>query len=74
MMKIKYLFGSSLTHINLILFFEIGPLMQLDAKSNKATLIGVVSFGYACGRIEFPAIYTRVSNYLPWIKKVLRQY
>ena len=54
--------------------FEIGPLMQIDAKSNKATLIGVVSFGYACGRIDYPAIYTRVSNYLPWIKEVMNQY
>jgi len=50
-----------------------GPLMQIDDKSNKATLIGVVSFGYACGRIDYPAIYTRVSNYLPWIKEVLNQ-
>ena len=53
---------------------KIGPLVQHDRFTNKATLIGVVSFGYACGRINYPAIYTRVSNYVPWINQVMEQY
>ena len=54
-------------------FTKIGPLVQHDRKTNKATLIGIVSFGYACGQINYPAVYTRVSNFVPWIKKVMEE-
>lgn len=42
---------------------------------NKWTLTGIVSFGpLPCGRVGFdgaPAVFTRVSSYMPWIKSVL---
>lgn len=31
-------------------------------------LIGLTSFGKACGLSKAPGIYTRVSNYIPWIE------
>ncbi|KAE8739043.1 hypothetical protein FOCC_FOCC015462 [Frankliniella occidentalis] len=33
-------------------------------------VIGVTSFGKACG-LSFPGVYTRVSYYVPWIEKVV---
>lgn len=32
------------------------------------TIIGVTSFGKACGISKAPGIYTRVSHYIPWIE------
>ncbi|KAL4707906.1 hypothetical protein ACJJTC_013697 [Scirpophaga incertulas] len=32
-------------------------------------LIGIVSSGEGCAEVEFPGIYTKVSNYEAWIKK-----
>lgn len=34
-------------------------------------IIGVTSFGRVCGISGTPGIYTRVSNYLSWIEKVV---
>ncbi|PSN31833.1 hypothetical protein C0J52_20870 [Blattella germanica] len=50
-----------------------GPL-QLAATSAEcsAEIIGVVSFAFSseCGQKEVPAIYTRVSKYVPWIESI----
>ena len=49
-----------------------GPLVQYV--SGRAVLIGVVSFGYGCGKIRAPGIYAKVDNVLPWIEKMKRTY
>ncbi|XP_044736800.1 transmembrane protease serine 9-like [Chrysoperla carnea] len=34
-------------------------------------IIGVTSFGKPCGYTRIPGVYTRVSNYIPWIEKTV---
>lgn len=51
-----------------------GPLMRLviDGDVQYWVLEGVVSFGYNCGTEGWPAIYTRVTSYLDWIKNNIK--
>lgn len=46
-----------------------GPLTYLDKILHR--IIGVVSFGFGCGRPGTPGIYTRVSSYVPWIQEIV---
>ena len=41
-----------------------------ENKERTATLIGVVSWGAACGYAEYPDVYANVMNVLNWIKDV----
>ncbi|XP_058801406.1 proclotting enzyme-like isoform X3 [Phymastichus coffea] len=47
-----------------------GPLML--RVENRWMQIGIVSFGNKCGEPGYPGVYTRVSEYLDWIKSNLR--
>lgn len=40
--------------------------------SNAWVIEGVVSFGRGCGLQDWPAVYTRVSNYVDWIQRNMR--
>ncbi|XP_043928445.1 transmembrane protease serine 7 [Protopterus annectens] len=46
-----------------------GPLSCQERGSGKWFLTGIVSFGYGCGKPNFPGVYTRVSKFTPWIQK-----
>ncbi|XP_015261434.1 PREDICTED: transmembrane protease serine 7 [Gekko japonicus] len=46
-----------------------GPLSCRSKGDGKWFLIGIVSWGYGCGRANFPGVYTRVSNFATWIRK-----
>lgn len=46
------------------------PLMKIAA--NLWVVEGIVSFGRGCGLKDFPAVYTKVSNYDDWIRRNMR--
>lgn len=49
-----------------------GPLQIKSKKINcMYVVIGVTSFGKACGYVNVPGIYTRVNNYVPWIESIV---
>ncbi|XP_013165837.1 PREDICTED: serine protease snake-like [Papilio xuthus] len=49
-----------------------GPLQLKNTKIHcMYTVIGVTSFGRACGFVGEPGIYTKVSAYVPWIESII---
>ncbi|XP_063705416.1 trypsin-1 [Culicoides brevitarsis] len=40
-------------------------------KGGKHEIVGIVSWGIGCGRKMYPGVYTRVANYIKWIKNNL---
>ncbi|GLV46395.1 hypothetical protein CBL_20738 [Carabus blaptoides fortunei] len=46
-----------------------GPLMV--GSENHVIVVGVVSTGIGCARPYLPGLYTRVSEYIPWIRSVV---
>lgn len=53
-----------------------GPLMTMKRGSDgngRWTIVGVVSFGPSpCGMLNWPGVYTRVIDFVPWILNKLR--
>ncbi|XP_061393226.1 serine protease 7 [Musca vetustissima] len=48
-----------------------GPLMR-QSHMKRWYLEGVVSFGNRCGLEGWPGVYTRVVDYIPWIKQTVK--
>lgn len=45
-----------------------GPLMQRDRDSRKLVTVGLASMGsQLCGTLYWPAVYTKIYSFLPWI-------
>merc|ERR1711936_100110 len=47
---------------------DSGGGMVANNLSGRWTLVGVTSFGVDCARPDFPGVYTRVDQYLDWIR------
>jgi serine protease 56 len=48
-----------------------GPI--LCKEGDKWTIFGITSFGEGCGKKGKYGIYTRLSNYIKWIQKTIRE-
>lgn len=47
-----------------------GPLVTYGSQSaDDAVLVGVVSWGYGCGKPDLPGVYSRVSMARDWINE-----
>ncbi|KAM9043476.1 tissue-type plasminogen activator [Megaptera novaeangliae] len=43
-----------------------GPLVCM--KDDHMTLVGIISWGLGCGQKGIPGVYTKVTNYLDWVR------
>ena len=49
-----------------------GPLTLVNPTNGRTTLAGLVSWGESCGAKNKYGVYTKVENYLGWIKPLIR--
>jgi len=48
---------------------DSGGALLSNTIGNSYAVVGVTSFGVDCAREDFPGVYTRVDQYLPWIRQ-----
>lgn len=50
-----------------------GPLMIGTGKMDQMMVVGVVSTGIGCARPFLPGLYTRISEYIPWVRQIVNK-
>lgn len=48
---------------------DSGGPMHMEGSTGSMEVIGVVSWGRGCARPNLPGIFTKVVNFLPWIRR-----
>ncbi|OQR70634.1 plasma kallikrein-like [Tropilaelaps mercedesae] len=51
-----------------------GPLLENRIDKGIWTQLGIVSWGFGCGRPDTPGIYTRVDHYMTWISTIVKDF
>ncbi|XP_063911439.1 trypsin-1-like [Zophobas morio] len=50
-----------------------GPLMIATGKVDQMMVVGIVSTGIGCARPFLPGLYTRISEYIPWVREIVNK-
>lgn len=50
-----------------------GPLVCQGESENRWYVIGITSWGFGCGRVNKPGVYTKVRSVLPWIYSTMQR-
>ena len=48
-----------------------GPLLIVGKNKTQDSLVGIVSTGQGCALYPYPGVYTRVSQYVPWMEEII---
>jgi len=53
-----------------------GPLIQYPCSPTwgPCLQLGIVSWGKGCGKEQYPGVYARITELLPWIRRIVREY
>ena len=55
----------------MLIFIILGPLLHQRKDTGAWEVLGIVSFGVGCAKLEHPGYYARVNQVVPWIRNIL---